>query len=110
MTILCVTPLPFPYLSIPVVMADEIEFPYEGSLDWTKLSIKIAEADVHKTLQILRAIPDEVIEAKRAEIDRVWRMVAWQKPSRKGDAFHSVMRELEGKKRLMKASSYTFWN
>ena len=95
---------------IPVVMADEIEFPYENSLDWTKLSVKIAEADVNKTLEILRGIPQEVIEEKREAIDKVWRMVAWQKPTKPGDAFHSVMKELEGKKRRMKLSSYTFWN
>ena len=95
---------------IPVVMADEIEFPYENYLDWSKLSIKIAERDVNKTLEILRGIPQDVIEDKRSEIDKVWRMVAWQKPTKPGDAFHSVMKELEGKKRAMKFSSYTFWN
>lgn len=95
---------------IPVVMADEIEFPYENRLDWKKLSVKIAEKDVNKTLEILRGIPEDVIEDKRREIDKVWRMVAWQKPSKPGDAFHSVMEELEGKKRFMKVSSYTFWN
>lgn len=95
---------------IPVVMADEIEFPYENSLDWKKLTVKIAEKDVNNTLSILRGIPQATIEEKRREIEKVWRMVAWQKPSKPGDAFHSVMRELEGKKRFMKVSSFTFWN
>ena len=41
---------------------------------------------------------------------RHWRKVAWQQPSKPGDAFHTVMEELGMKRRFMKASSYTFWN
>jgi len=44
---------------VPVIIADEIELPYENVLDWSKLSVKIPEQDAGKVLEILRAIPAE---------------------------------------------------
>lgn len=42
---------------IPVIIADEIEFPFENQIDWSQLTVKIPERDVNQTLAILRAIP-----------------------------------------------------
>ena len=95
---------------IPVIIADEIEFPYESRLDWSQMTVKIAEKDANNTIKILRTLTDEQIDAKRRMIDKHWRKVAWQQPSKPGDAFHTVMEELGTKRRFMKASSYTFWN
>jgi len=95
---------------IPVVIADEIEFPYENTMDWTQLTVKIKETDAERTYEILKAIPEETIRAKQAAIDQVWRTVAWQQPTSPGDAFHAVLRDLGRKRRNFKASSFTFWN
>ena len=95
---------------IPVVIADEIEFPYESVMDWRELTVKIAEVDAERTYEILKAIPEEVIKRKQEAIDKVWRTVTWQSPTAPGDAFHAVLRELGRKRRNFKASSYTFWN
>ena len=75
---------------IPVVIADEIEFPFENSLDWAALTIKVSELNATDVLSVLRSLPQPAIDAKRAAIDRVWRKVAWPAPSAKGDAFHEV--------------------
>lgn len=50
---------------IPVVLADEIEFPYESVLDWRALTVKIAEVDAEKTYAILKAIPEDAVKRKQ---------------------------------------------
>jgi len=94
---------------IPVIIADEIEFPYENAIDWRELTIKISEVNAERTYEILKSISNETIHKKREAVDRVWRMVAWQTPTIHGDAFHSTLRELGRKRRNFKASSYVFW-
>mmetsp|Transcript_26210 Transcript_26210/g.49800 ORF Transcript_26210/g.49800 Transcript_26210/m.49800 type:complete len:577 (-) Transcript_26210:333-2063(-) len=94
---------------IPVVLADEIEFPYESVLDWRALTVKIAEVDAEKTYAILKAIPEDAVKRKQEAIARVWRMVTWQTPTAPGDAFHAVLRELGRKRRNFKASTNTMW-
>jgi hypothetical protein len=97
---------------IPVIIADEIELPYENSLDWTKLSVKIAEVDAEKTIDILKQIPKSEIKNKQKAIEKVWKSVAWGSNPKKldpMDAMECVLHELGRKKRAMKASTQTFW-
>lgn len=94
---------------IPVIIADEIEFPYENTMDWTQLTVKIAEKDVNRTTEILRALPEQEVKKKQDAIAKVWKTVTYPIPSEPGDAFHMIMEELGRKKRAFKASSYTFW-
>lgn len=94
---------------IPVILADEIEFPYENFMEWRNLTVKIPESRAEDTMDILRAIPQEVIDRKKAAIDEVWRRVSWPEKGHPDDAFHHVMRELGRKRRGFKASSLTFW-
>jgi hypothetical protein len=56
---------------IPVILANEIEFPFENSLHWPSLTVKIAEADCERVLEILHAIPPEQIAAKQAAAKEV---------------------------------------
>eukprot|EP00899_Mesostigma_viride_P024867 jgi/Mesvir1/5565/Mv15587-RA.1 len=72
---------------IPVIIADDIEFPYEEWVDWSRLVVKIPEA----------------------KAEQAWPMVAYHQPAKKGDAFHAVLQEIGRKKRQFKASSFTFW-
>ena len=67
------------------------------------------QVPVARVLEILRAMPAEAVEAKRAAIAKVWRSVAWPDPPHPEDAFHAVLGELGRKKRLMRASSLTMW-
>jgi hypothetical protein len=53
---------------VPVIIADEIELPYENALDWSKLSIKIPESDASRVLEILRAIPAEAVEVGQCRL------------------------------------------
>ena len=97
---------------IPVIIADEIELPYENSLDWTKLSVKIAEVNAEKTIDILKRIPKSEIRNKQKAIEKVWKSVAWGNNPKKldpTDAMECVLHELGRKKRAMKASTQTFW-
>lgn len=94
---------------IPVIIADEIEFPYENELDWSALTVKIPEANATQILDILHAIPEAQIEAKRKAIQRMWHTVTWPEHSKPGDAFHSVLVELQRKRRYFKASPSTWW-
>ena len=55
-------------------------------------------------MEILRAIPTEVIDAKHAAIDKVWRSVAWPDPPHPQDAFHAVLGEIGRKKRELRRS------
>lgn len=32
---------------VPVIIADEIEFPFEDEIDWRQLTVKIPEACAH---------------------------------------------------------------
>ena len=70
---------------IPVIIADEIELPYENSLDWTKLSVKIAEVNAEKTIDILKRIPKSEIRNKQKAIEKVWKSVAWGNNPKKLD-------------------------
>ena len=40
---------------------------------------------------------------------QMWHKVAWPVPSRNGDAFHSILLELQRKRRYFKASTHTWW-
>ena len=73
------------------------------------VTVKIPESKAEETMDILRALPQEVIDEKKAAISEVWRRVSWQEKGHPDDAFHHVMKELGRKRRGFKASSYTFW-
>ena len=50
---------------IPVVIADEIELPYENRIDWSQLVVKIPEADAANTVNTLRQMTGPQIAAKQ---------------------------------------------
>jgi hypothetical protein len=93
---------------IPVIIADEIEFPYENSFDWRQVSIKIPEKRHLETIDILRSVPDDVVERKRKAMAKFWPSVAWKKPAADDDAFHLVMKELRGRREASKRARLPF--
>ena len=94
---------------IPVMIADDIEFPYENEIDYSEISLKIRENDVDNIVEILRSFSEEERAKKLEAIDRVWMMFTYQKPPQPGDAFHTVMRELARKRIVFKNSANRTW-
>ena len=94
---------------IPVMIADDIEFPYENEIDYSEISLKIRENDVDNIVEILRSFSEEERTKKLEAIDRVWMMFTYQKPPQPGDAFHTVMRELARKRIVFKNSANRTW-
>jgi len=39
---------------IPVVIADDIEFPYESEINYSSFTLKLPEKDVNNILEIMR--------------------------------------------------------
>ena len=95
---------------IPVVIADDIEFPYESEVDYSEFSLKLREKEVDDIVAIMRNMPEEVRERKRQVMDRLWLAFTYQRPPQKGDAFYLTMAELARKVRRFKASPLTTWD
>ena len=94
---------------IPIIIADDIEFPYESEINYSAFTLKLPEKDVNNIMEIMRGMPEEERERRRREMDRVWLKFTYQRPPQRGDAFYSVMRELSRKKRAMRNGVNRFW-
>ncbi|KAG1664535.1 hypothetical protein FOA52_013002 [Chlamydomonas sp. UWO 241] len=57
---------------IPVVIQDGVHQTLESALDWSTFSVRIPEAEVHRTLEILLALPDTKVRAMQVQLSRVW--------------------------------------
>jgi len=94
---------------IPLLIADDIEFPYESEIDYSKFAVKMRENEVDDIVAFMRNMPEEERAAKRAEMDRIWEIFTYQRPPSKGDAFYATMRELARKMRRMKTGAMHEW-
>ncbi|GAX85342.1 hypothetical protein CEUSTIGMA_g12759.t1 [Chlamydomonas eustigma] len=57
---------------IPVVIMDGVHVVYESILDWSSFSVRIPEADLDKTVDILLAVPEKRVKSLQAHLARVW--------------------------------------
>ena len=94
---------------VPVVIADNIEFPYENEVDYTSFVVKIPEKVVDNIEQTLRSMPDEELERRRRVIDDIWLSYTYQRPPQNGDAFHFVLQELARKRKSFRNSRGATW-
>ena len=94
---------------VPVVIADNIEFPYENEVDYTSFVVKIPEKDVDNIEQTLRSMPDEELERRRRVMDDIWLSYTYQRPPQSGDAFHFVLQELARKRKSFRNSRGATW-
>eukprot|EP00238_Polyblepharides_amylifera_P011906 CAMPEP_0196592856 /NCGR_PEP_ID=MMETSP1081-20130531/74024_1 /TAXON_ID=36882 /ORGANISM="Pyramimonas amylifera, Strain CCMP720" /LENGTH=519 /DNA_ID=CAMNT_0041916667 /DNA_START=82 /DNA_END=1638 /DNA_ORIENTATION=- len=94
---------------IPILIADDIEFPYESELDYSQFALKIPEKDVDNILEIMRGMSEEEREKKRKYMDKLWKVFTYQRPPEASDAFYASMRELARKHRSFKTSSVHAW-
>ena len=62
---------------IPVMIADDIECPYENEIDYSENSLKIRENDVDNIVEILRSFSEEERTKKLEAIDGVWMMFTY---------------------------------
>ncbi len=68
---------------IPVVVMDNVSEVFETVLDWKQFSIRIPEADVEKTPQILQSIGAPLLLQMQRALAKVWHRFAWV-----GSPFH----------------------
>ncbi|KXZ53467.1 hypothetical protein GPECTOR_7g917 [Gonium pectorale] len=57
---------------IPVIIIDDVHVVFESILDVESFAVRIAEADIDRILEILKAIPERTIRSKQAHLGKVW--------------------------------------
>ncbi|KAK3237865.1 hypothetical protein CYMTET_52094 [Cymbomonas tetramitiformis] len=94
---------------IPVVISDDIEFPFEDFLPYDKFTIKLSEEQVVKRQDYvestLREIPQASLEQKLEQIREVREVFLYDK----GHALNGILWQLHRKKRRFTHSSTNFW-
>ena len=95
---------------IPVIIADNIEFPFESEINYSEFTLKIPEKDVSDILETMRDMPESERERRRRAMDSVWMKFTYQKPPEFGDAYYSTIKELGRKVRAHKLfGPHSFW-
>jgi putative beta-1,4-xylosyltransferase IRX10 len=95
---------------IPVIIADNIELPFEEFIDYRKFTVKVMESDIANLKDILLSIPKQRILEMANELTKAWIHFTYQKPmSVVGDAFALVLRKLARKVQIFKASGGANW-
>ena len=57
---------------VPVIIMDGVHVVFETILNWSSFSIRIPEADIDKTVEILLAVPERKLRSLQAHLSRVW--------------------------------------
>lgn len=95
---------------IPVIIADNIELPFESVIDYRSFTVKILETQVVHLKQILQSIPKEDIQKKQQTLKRVWKKFAYTSPSQPDDAFGMLLEQLEQHaNRPHQPAAKTYW-
>ena len=80
---------------IPIIIADNIEFPFESEINYSEFALKIPEKDVSDILETMRDMPEEERERRRRYMDKIWKQFTYQRPAEKTRLLH---RERVGQK------------
>eukprot|EP00742_Colponemidia_sp_Colp-10_P010042 GILJ01011000.1.p1 GENE.GILJ01011000.1~~GILJ01011000.1.p1 ORF type:complete len:572 (+),score=71.29 GILJ01011000.1:72-1787(+) len=96
------SPRPFESLAagcIPVLIGNHLVLPFDDLIDWSKLSIKIAEEEVGGLKTSLKQVSEWEIAAKQSEIRTSWSAFFWdvEGSSSRMDAFKMLLRSLSTK-------------
>ncbi|CAL6334967.1 unnamed protein product [Bathycoccus prasinos] len=95
---------------IPIIIADNIEFPFESEINYSEFALKIPEKDVSDILETMRDMPEEERERRRRYMDKIWKQFTYQRPAEIGDAYYSTVKELARKVRAHKKyGRESFW-
>jgi hypothetical protein len=82
---------------IPVIIADDIELPFEQKLNYSTFTVKIMENNIPELQNILLKISVSEIAEMQNELQKVWKVFSYQNPSQDGDAFHYILQSLAQK-------------
>ena len=62
---------------IPVVLQDGVHTPWESVLEWEQYAVRVERRQMPRLLEILRAVGDGEVRARRAALQRVWSRFAY---------------------------------
>lgn len=82
---------------VPVIVADNIELPFEPAVDLNSMVIRVREANTPELGDILKAVPREVLEAKSKAVHALRNRFVYNEPSEPDDAFDTIMQRLASK-------------
>jgi hypothetical protein len=85
---------------IPVIIADDIQLPFESRLDYANFSVKIMENEIDRLREILRGISRERIDFMQRNLQIVWKAFSYSTigdDDNQGDAFDFILQELAEK-------------
>ncbi|KAL9256906.1 putative beta-1,4-xylosyltransferase IRX10 [Drosera capensis] len=82
---------------IPVIIADDIVFPFADAIPWEEIGVFVAEKDVPHLDTMLTSIPIEVILRKQRLLGKMKQAMLFPQPAQPGDAFHQILNGLARK-------------
>eukprot|EP00293_Proteomonas_sulcata_P018997 CAMPEP_0184311530 /NCGR_PEP_ID=MMETSP1049-20130417/42168_1 /TAXON_ID=77928 /ORGANISM="Proteomonas sulcata, Strain CCMP704" /LENGTH=100 /DNA_ID=CAMNT_0026626975 /DNA_START=414 /DNA_END=716 /DNA_ORIENTATION=+ len=95
---------------IPVILSKHIELPFESQLNYSSFTVKAPEQHLEKLPTILNEIDSESILRMQNALTKVWKLVTYQRPPQKGDAWDSIILELASRvKSWQNGAKYDSW-
>jgi len=94
-----------------VIIADNIELPFEEFVDYRKFTVKVMESDISNLKDILLSIPKPRVLEMLMELRKNWIHFTYQQPvSLPGDAFSMILRKLARKVQIYKPAAGVDWS
>ena len=80
---------------------DNVSEAFDSMLDWKHFSLRIAEADIERTPEILLSISDQLLHQMQASLAEVWHRFAWM-----GSSLHrSLLPEVYAENKRLRDSA-----
>ena len=94
-----------------MIIADNIELPFEEFVDYRKFTVKVMESDISNLKDILLSIPKPRVLEMLMELRKSWIHFTYQQPvSLPGDAFSMILRKLGRKVQIYKPAAGVDWS
>ncbi len=62
---------------VPVIIMDNVLLPFESLLDLSQFSIRVAEKDIAKLLDVLLNVTEERYQQLQSNVSRAWMRWVW---------------------------------
>lgn len=96
--------------TVPVIVSDDVQLPFEADLDWSQISIKVLEADALKPNVLIRRLRYSVqsgeYERKLKNLLKIRHLFSW----REEHIVNALYWQLARKKRVFKHGSRLSWD